>query len=302
VKSSDDHDTNHISNSSSDEEYILNHAVERKHMNDLVTSINTQNKTTGFVRNDFQRLKMKYSGVPKIFYLVQGEIQHIKSRKIRYDTTTKMRVHRHKKSMEADGFVVVEFGCDEITSVTHFLQTHHPHMQALLSREPPTGNNYTSMLDMNLRAKWVTKLGEARKGLDIKISLGEKRMRLILDAFPTELAFQSAFHHECRRDVVLFLDRLVALNPDARKGLSRKVAQSLCVILIPVSAEEIETAEATRTRRKNPKRRRKEKNSNVMMVTPHSNDDDENLGETLSTTSDTNAGNSAAKRRLFVDG
>jgi hypothetical protein len=215
-----------------------------------------------------------------------------------------------KNPWNKTGFVVVELDGDDTTAITNFLQTHHAHMHELLYRAPPTthevnNNNYTTMFEMNTRAKWVTKLGKARKALKTH-SLGEKRMRLLLDEFPTELAFQSGFHTECSRNVALFVDRLVALNPDARKGLSRKVAQSLCFSLIGVSPAEIEAAEApaaSTTTNGNPKKRTRNKKATVTMVTPHSkNDDDNNDGETSYSALSTDARNSSARRRLVVDG
>jgi hypothetical protein len=89
---------------------------------------------------------------------------------------------------------------------------------------------YMSLTAMTERADWVTELGVARKSLR-RGSLGKKKLQLILSEFPT------SFKKDYDRDSAAMFKRLASLVSDKRKGITKRIAETLCTNLFGVATE-----------------------------------------------------------------
>jgi ERCC4-type nuclease len=163
------------------DEFVLGHACERKEIKDLANSLNSKSKSTGLIRNVYQKLKMSNSGVENKFYIVQGEIKDLYKTHMQWDVTMAKRVHENIKTMEEDGYTVSSFAQDATTQIVDFLRGIHHNMESLVANQQPP-DSYMPLTAMIERADWVTELGSAR-GV-----LGEKMLKLILSAFPISFA------------------------------------------------------------------------------------------------------------------
>jgi hypothetical protein len=203
------------------DEFVLGHACERKEIKDLANSLNSKSKSTGLIRNVYQKLKMSNSGVENKFYIVQGEIKDLYKTHMQWDFTMAKRVHENIKTMEEDGYTVSSFAQDATTKIVDFLRGIHHNMESLVANQQPP-DSYMPLTVMIERADWVTELGSAR-GV-----LGEKMLKLILSAFPI------SFKREYNRDSAAMVQRLASLKTDKNRGMSKSTAQTLCTNLFGV--------------------------------------------------------------------
>jgi ERCC4-type nuclease len=218
------------------DEFVLGHACERKEIRDLAHSLNNNNKTTGLIRSKYQRLKMDNSGVENKLYIVQGAIVDLYKTHMQHDFTMRKRVHEHIKDMERDGYTIYFFPQDAATQIVHFLRDMHRYLESQLANKKPL-DSYMTLTAMTERADWVTKLGSAKKLLP-RGSFGEKKMRMILNEFPT--SFKMIYY----RDSAAIVQRLASLNTDKRSGISKSTAQTLCTNLFGVVARTKTTPKA----------------------------------------------------------
>jgi ERCC4-type nuclease len=212
------------------DDFVLGYACERKEINDLAHSLNNKSKSTGLVRNVYQKLKMRNSGVEHKFYLVQGNIKDLyKTAHMQWDFAMGKRVHENIKAMERDDYTVVKFAQDAVTHIVDFLRQTHRHVELQVANKKPP-DTYMTLTVMIERADWATELGVARKSLP-RGALGEKKLQLILSEFPT------SFKTDYDRDSAAMVQRLASLETDKRKGVTKSTAEALCTNLFGVVTE-----------------------------------------------------------------
>jgi ERCC4-type nuclease len=220
----------------STKEFVLGYACERKEINDLANSLNIKSKSTGLVRNVYQKLKMSNSGVENKFYIVQGEIKDLYKTHMQWAFAMGKRVHENIKTMEEDGYTVSSFAQEATTQIVDFLRGIHHNMESLVANQQPP-DSYMPLTAMIERADWVTELGSAR-GV-----LGEKMLKLILSEFPTSTKFKTEYNHGS----AAMLQRLVSLKTDKNRGMSKSTAQTLCTNLFGVVATHPRTEHASKS-------------------------------------------------------
>jgi ERCC4-type nuclease len=218
-------------------EFVLGHACERKEINDLAQSLNNNSKSTGLVRNVYQKLKMNNSGVDYKFYIVQGQIKDLyKTAHMQWAISMGKRVHENIKAMERDDYTVSFFAQDAVTQIVDFLRDIHRRLELhVANKQPP--DTYMTLVAMTQRADWVTELGSARKSLS-RGTLGEKKLQMILRDFPT------SFKTEYNRDSAAMIQRLASLETDKGRGITKSTAEKLCTNLFGVATAQPRTEHA----------------------------------------------------------
>jgi ERCC4-type nuclease len=223
------------------DEFVVGHACERKEINDLAQSLNNKSKSTGLVRNVYQKLKMDNSGIENKLFIVQGRVGDLfKTAHMQWPLSMGKRVHQNIKAMQRDDYTVSIFAQDAVTQIVDFLRVMHHRVESQVATNQPP-DTYMALTEMIKRADWVTELGSARKSL--QSALGEKKLRMILCEFPT------SFKTNYDNDSAAVVQRLVSLKTDKGRGISKSTAQALCTNLFRAAAAQSRTEPRPKTAR-----------------------------------------------------